>query len=394
MENVFVLISPHTDREEVEKYLADSGLSELKIWTEPFLPDFINPLEPIVILLLSGGTELLVKKIVEKAFSTIFVNCVPMNNSITAGAELNGYYFANAEIKISTYTEETFKLLFNIEKYKEKINKSVLLQIGRPHEWVLTSENVSPPSPFKTKILPVKRRELDRMVELTKSEEANLEAEYWLDKKDVENMPIAEFYNSAVYYLAFKKLLEKYGGNMLTVRCKEIQNTASSFCLALDRLNEEGIICSGQGDIEAAFSLKIIRLLTDSRCWITSISHIDFKDNLLYLTHCPIPLDMFDLNSKYVFDNVQDYDFMEEFLDIRQLQDVTLFRISKDQRYDILEGTVNSEIIGKRNFCRSSIQVQANSSLYEWFDNICGNQQIIVYGKHADQLQHFFDILY
>lgn len=168
----------------------------------------------------------------------------------------------------------------------------------------------------------------------------------------------------------------------------------SSVCLALDRLNKEGIVASCEGDLEAAFSLKIINLLTDKIGWATNISHIDFKDNLLYLTHCSVPLDMFNVNTSYLFANTPEYDFIEEFLDVRQPQPVTIFRIGKDQRYDVLEGTVETEIIGKQDHCHSTIQVQANSSLFDWFNDICGNRQIIVYGKHADQIEHFFRILY
>ncbi len=394
MENVFVLISPNADREDVRNYLNKNELSQLKICTEPNLPSFINPLEPIVILLLSGGTEILVKKIVEKAFSTIYINCVPLNNALSAGAELKGYYHNNQGIKITTYTEEAFKLLFNVEKYKERLNKSKILMIGKPHDWVLTSEFIAPLAPFKTKIFPVTVKELIRTYELVDPQKANEAAEYWLDKKDTEFLPRSEFYNTAVNYLAIKILLEKYDANMLTLRCGELQPKSSSICLTMERLNEEGIISACEGDLEAVFSLKILNMLTKKLCWMTNISHIDFIDNLLYLTHCTVPLDLFNINSTYLFKNAPDYDFIEEFLDVRQPQDITIFRIGKDSRVDILEGTVNSEILGKYNFCRSAMQIQANTSLFDWYDNICGNHQVVVYGKYADQLRHFFQIIY
>ncbi len=394
MENIFVLISPHAEKDAVRSYLDKNELSHLEIYTESSLPPFINPLEPIIILLLSGGTELMVKKIVEKAFSTIYINCVPINNALSAGAELKGYYQNNSEIKITSYTEEAFKLLFNIEKYKEKLNKSRLLMIGKPHEWVLTSEYISPPPPFKTKISPVTVKELIRTYEQIDAAKATEEAEYWSEKKDMEILPPSEFYNSAVNYLAIKMLLKKYDANMLTLRCGDFQPLGSSICLTMDRLNEEGIISACEGDLEAVFSLKILNLITEKLCWMSNISHIDFVDNLLYLTHCTVPIDLFNINSSFLFHNAPDFDFMEEFLDVRQPQDVTIFRIGKDSRFDILEGTVNSDILGKYNFCRSSMQIQANSSLYDWFDKICGNHQIVVYGKYADQIRHFFKILY
>jgi hypothetical protein len=394
MENVFVLISPHSNVEEIEKYLAEKELSHLNIWSEPSLPPFINPLESIVILLLSGGTELLVKKIVEKAFSTIYINCLPINNALSAGAELTGYYHANSGIKIATYAEDTFKLLFNIEKYKEQVNSSKLMMIGKPHEWVLTSEFLSPPAPFRTKIFPVTVKELIQSYDKVDTKLANQEAEYWFDKKDTAKLPSSEFYNSAVNYLAIKRLLDKYEANMLTIRCKDLIQHGSSFCLTMDRFNEEGIISSCEGDLEAAFSLKILSLITGNYCWMTNISHIDFNDNLLYLTHCTIPLDMFNINSTYLFNNAPEYDFMEEFMDVRHPQDITVFRIGKDSRFDVMEGTVNSEILGNNSFCRSSMQIHATLPLQSWFDDICGNHQVVVYGKYANQIRHFFKILY
>jgi len=393
MENVFVLISPNAEREEVQKYLKDNDLSHLEIWTESGLPSFINPLEPIKILLLSGGTELQVKNIVRKAFSRIYIICVPINNALSAGAELNGYYFSNTEINITTYTEETFKLLFNVDGYKKEINNSKLLLIGNPHEWVLTSEYISPPAPFKTKIMPITIKELLFTQEHIEAKEAHKTAEYWLDQQDTIKLPSEEFYSAAVNYLAIKKLLLKYDAKMLSIRCGELQKKCSAQCLTMNRLNKEGIIAACEGDIEAAFSLKVIQLLTSKNRWMTNVSHIDFGDNLLYLTQCNVPVDLFSINGKYLFNNAPDFDFIEEFLDVKQPQDVTVFRMGKDSRYNVLEGTVNSDILGKHNFCRSAIQIQANSSLYEWFSSICGNHQIVVYGKYANQLKHFFQII-
>lgn len=393
MENIFVLISPNTDRDLIQKFLEEKELGELEIWSEANIPPFINPLESIVILLLSGGTELMVKQIVQKAFSSVFINCVPINGSISAAAELKGYYRGNHEIKVSSFSEDTFNLLFNIEKIKTDINRSKLLLLGKPHEWILTSENISPPSPFSSRIFPAQVRELKATMAKIKQEKAVEAAEYWDDVEDLGKVPQEEFFTAGLIYISLKSILEKYEANMLGIRCGELQEYGSAGCMAIDRLTNEGIISSCEGDIEAAFSMKIINLLTHKKGWITNISHIDFVENKLFLTHCTMPVDMYSVNNGLKGSVEGDFDFYEEFLSNRQKLPVTIFRIGKDSRWSVLEGTTQYEFLGKQCQCRSTMEVQTEESLLEWFENICGNHQVIVYGKYADQLKYFFEIL-
>lgn len=393
MENVFVLISPHTDKGLIEKFLEEKGLNELEIWTEEDIPPFINPLESIVILLLSGGTELLVKRIVEKAFSSVYVNCVPINGSIAAAAELKGYYANNREIKVSSFSEETFNLLFNIDKIKNDINRSKMILIGKPHEWILTSENIAAPSPFSARIYPVNLRELKATMAKVKQENALKAAEYWDNDKDLGKIPREEFFNAGLIYISLKAILEKYDANMMGIRCGELLEYGIAGCMAIERYNQEGVITACEGDIEAAFSMKILSLLTNKTCWMTNISHLDFNENKLYLTHCTMPVDTFTLNNENLMKTDKNFDFYEEFLNIRQKQPVTIFRLGKDFNRSILEGMAQSEFLGKLSYGRSTVEVHTEESLTEWFDTIPGNHQILVYGKYGEQLKYFFDIL-
>jgi len=393
MENVFALISPHIEEDKIKQYLIKKGLDEIEIWSEGSIPPFINPLESIVILLLSGGTEILVKHIVEKAFSTVYVNCVPINGSISATAELTGYYGNNSEIVIASFSEDTFNLLFNIDRIKNSINRSKLMLIGRPHDWVLTSENISAPSPFQSKLFPVNMRELRNEISKVKQESAIAEAEYWDDKEDIINVPREVYFSSALLYLSLKQLIDRTGANMLGVRCGDLQDYGASVCMALDRLNEENIITSCEGDIEAAFSLKIINLLTNKSCWMTNISHLDFMTGKIYLTHCTMPLDMYPLRKNDPDPVKNGFNFEDEFLNPKKKMPVTLFRLGKDQRYSVIEGKTSGNFMGKLCNCRDTLEMETEENVTEWFDNICGNHQILVYGNYADQIRYFFSIL-
>ncbi|MCF7919829.1 MAG: hypothetical protein K9N06_07945 [Candidatus Cloacimonetes bacterium] len=393
MENVFALVSPHIDEKSIKSYLEEKGLGSVEIWSQDNIPPFINPLEAIIILLLSGGTELLVKRIVEKAFSNVYVNCVPVNNSLSAAAELKGYYSNNNEISITSFSEETFNLLFNIENIKSSINKSKLLIIGRPQEWLLTSENISAPAPFQSKLIPLNWREWQSTLSRMKQEEAIRESEYWDNRTDLGKISREVFFNSGLLYVTFKFLLELHGANMLGIRCGELQKFGAAVCLALDRLNEEGIITSCEGDIEAAFSMKILNSLTHTPCWMTNISHIDFNTGKLFLTHCTMPVDMYSINRNKQLSPESDYDFMEEFMKEKKSLDVTIFRLGKNLNFSILEGSMPQGIIGKFYHCRTTMEIQTENSLHDWFDDICGNHQIITYGKYAEQLRYFFSIL-
>jgi len=120
--------------------------------------------------------------------------------------------------------------------------------------------------------------------------------------------------NSSKFYVAIKRLLEKYECNAFTIPCFEIcatrrlDNDKYTFCLAHTLLKEEGIPSACEADVNALFAMDILMNITNSAPHMgnlhplsttNSISYINLKhenfkkelkklkklDNLIYIFH-------------------------------------------------------------------------------------------------------------
>ncbi len=75
-----------------------------------------------------------------------------------------------------------------------------------------------------------------------------------------------------------------------TLRCFSlIAPLRTSGCLALSRLNDEGLICGCEGDAPAVFSMRLLFALTGEIPFMANPAAVDIEANRLLLAHCSVP---------------------------------------------------------------------------------------------------------
>ena len=178
-------------------------------------------------------------------------------------------------------------------------------------------------------------------------------------------------------YDALKALVARYRLDGLTLRCFDLLTALhNTGCLALARLNAEGITATCEGDIPAMLSMAVARALTGKSSFQVNLSRIE-GDRLLF-AHCTVPLDI-----------VQDYCYDTHFesgigVAIHgQLPEgpVTLFKLSPDFRRVFRR---EARLVANPYddcLCRTQVVVEAPGAAAYFLQNPIGNHHIIVPGK-------------
>lgn len=187
---------------------------------------------------------------------------------------------------------------------------------------------------------------------------------------------LRSFEGSEAIYYALRALIDRYGLSGLTLRCFDLLDSVhNTGCLALARLNAEGIPSSCEGDIPALLSMMVSYRKTGCPGFQCNLSRVD-GDELLF-AHCTVPLSM-----------VRSYSYASHFESgigtaIKgELPEgpVTIFKISPDlEHYVALPG----ELVRNQSepcLCRTQVIVKANGAGRYLLTAPLANHHIIVPG--------------
>lgn len=188
-------------------------------------------------------------------------------------------------------------------------------------------------------------------------------------------------------YTALKTLVEKYRLQGFTLRCFDlltsIRNTG---CLALARLNSEGIVAGCEGDIPAMLSMTIVRSLLGISGFQANPAHINPETGEMLFAHCTIPLNMVE---HYELDTHFESGIGVGIRGYMKEGPVTIFKVSGDlSRSFIAEGDlVHNQ--AKPDLCRTQQVIQlSEKNLANYFlTRPIGNHHIILPGHQKTLLE-------
>ncbi len=183
------------------------------------------------------------------------------------------------------------------------------------------------------------------------------------------------FEGSEAVYNALKILIQKYNLGGLTLRCFDLLDSiGNTGCLALARLNAEGIPSSCEGDIPALLSMVMLQKRKGCPGFQCNLSSID-GDRLLF-AHCTVPLSM---ASSYQYTTHFESGIGTAIKAILPLGDVEVFRLSPDLDSFV---SIPGKIIAnesKPNLCRTQIIVEAPGAAGYFLNSPLANHHIISY---------------
>ena len=351
-----------------------------------------------IVLIGSGGSEKLFLNRLKDLKEPLVILSTSRNNSLPACLEIKTYLENHNRLCFLLSGEEEhianmLKHIATIMNAYRAIVGSNLGLIGGPSSWLIASpvDKKEIYKNFKINLVKIRMKELEDFVEETENE--------MIDMKDVPhaNELINKFedkevlHQAIVFYLALKKLVNKYNLKGLTIRCfdllKKYKNTA---CLALALLNEEGITAGCEGDMPSLITMHILYALTGRSSFMANPSKFNYEEHSLLLAHCTVPLNMC---SSYSLDT-----HFESGLGIGVRGEmpegrITICKVAPDYALDncVCIPANIKECPKLQGYCRTQILVSLNEeTLLDILKASFGNHLIISYG---DAYQDFFPLL-
>ena len=193
---------------------------------------------------------------------------------------------------------------------------------------------------------------------------------------------------SARFYLAIKDLLEEHGAGALAVNCipfvEEIQGTP---CMALAKLNDEGIPSACEGDLTALMTMIFLERLANRPTFMGNIIYANPTEDVIELNHCVLPFRMegYDEPQKpYVLRDYHGRGFgVTASFDPEIGHDVTVARFDPSLRELVF---TQGQLLGYgEDFCRHSLRVKI-PGVTGFMRQVRGNHHILVYGHYRERI--------
>lgn len=275
-----------------------------------------------------------------------------------------------------------------------KVNKAVnvlkgirLGIIGRPSDWLIASgydtEKIS--NTLGVHLCDIDMSELLAEIKNTPLEPSDLSSDVPCISK---SLPGAQ-----QIYKALKVLVDRYQLHGLTIRCFDLLSTVKNTgCLALAKLNAEGVVAGCEGDVPTMLTMTLVRALTGFSSFQANPSRINPETGEIIFAHCTVPLDI-----------VNYYELATHFesgigIGIRgkfSEGGVTIFKVSGDlSRMFVAEGTLTSNL-SKPDLCRTQINVRLDnpSHISYFLTDPISNHHVIVPGKHKKEIMDFLNMI-
>lgn len=210
--------------------------------------------------------------------------------------------------------------------------------IGKPSDWLISSD---------VDFAKAKSRLNAELIDIPMSE--------LLSRLPSDGIDMRSLAGSEAIYDALRGIIRDYRLGGLTLRCFDLLDTVrNTGCLALARLNSEGIPSSCEGDIPALLSMVYLQQSTGCPGFQCNLSRCD-GDELLF-AHCTVPLNMV---TSYKYDTHFESGLGTAIKGELPLGEVEIFKISPDLESCVRIPGRLLRNASEPNLCRTQVVVSA-----------------------------------
>lgn len=189
-------------------------------------------------------------------------------------------------------------------------------------------------------------------------------------------------------YERLKELIQKYKLSGLTLRCFDLLTTVhNTGCLALARLNAEGIPAACESDVPALLTMMLAKQVSGYSGFQVNAARIEQRENNrceILFAHCTVPLNMVDT-----------YEYTTHFesgigVGIHgelPVGDYTLMKVSGtlDRIFAADVRLIRNQY--EPNLCRTQVWIEADKEVADYLlTNPIANHHILCPGHHAGKL--------
>lgn len=341
--------------------------------------------------IITGGVESQFKRVFREFSQPYILVFDKFNNSLPAAIEilsfLNNNGFRGELVDIEN-------LSYDFLKKRYPLAGKTLGTIGEPSDWLIASTYSDEvfEEMFKIKVKHIDIKESFESFNSADEREAErLASDFVNTAESLIEVNFEEVKKAFKFYIALKEIIDRYSLDFISVRCFDIIKPLNTTgCVALSRLNSEGITASCEGDLPSAISMEIARLVSGKPGFMANVSYIKrIKNKIrLNLAHCTVPTYLVKkYNLRTHFETGKGVGIDGKF----QTGKVTLFRIGgKFMKSAFLSSGVLKDTVFSNNRCRTQIDVEMEKNVENYFlKNPLGNHHIVLMGDYEKELRKF-----
>jgi len=347
-----------------------------------------HPLD--LIFVRTGGTEGIFKRLLPGLLSQsdrpFYLLASGKSNSLAASMEILSFLRQNnfrGEIIHGSpaYINKRIGLLEKVGVARKHLRGSRLGVIGEPSDWLISShaEKDDVKELMGIELVDIPMQELLAVIAVTPLREPG---ELFSAEDFGKSLP-----GAVQIYDALKVIVERHHLQGFTLRCFDLLTAVrNTGCLALAKLNSEGIIAGCEGDVPAMLSMKIAQSITGVSGFQANPARIDPETGEMLFAHCTIPFNMVE---RYELDTHFESGIGIGIRGYMREGPVTIFKTSGSlSRYFVEEG----ELIRNQSepgLCRTQQVVRlCRPSVASYFlTDPIGNHHIILPGHHKELIE-------
>ncbi len=167
--------------------------------------------------------------------------------------------------------------------------------IGASSDWLIASSQRAEivAKRLGTRVLALDVGELLALIAHLEVPESGPEFTVWDRARSRHQLEPVAFARAVAVYRALKEMIRLHRLDALTLRCFDlVERGATTGCLALAMLTDEGITAGCEGDVPSVLMLRWLWHLTGQVAWMANPADIREATGELLVAHCTVPLSM------------------------------------------------------------------------------------------------------
>ena len=204
----------------------------------------------------------------------------------------------------------------------------------------------------------------------------------WLIASTVNYADVLELMNIEIVDIPIEQVTSlgevDPGMNLL----KTVKNTG---CIALSKLNDEGIPAACEGDIPTLLTMMIVKRITGELCFQVNPARVQADGKMLF-AHCTLPLGM---TEKHEYTTHFESGIGVAIHGDLPTGDYTLLKMSGDMQRMIAVDVTLERCQFEPHLCRTQVWVQATPEVSNYFmTNPIANHHVLIRGHHAKEFRN------
>ena len=179
----------------------------------------------------------------------------------------------------------------------------------------------------------------------------------------------------------YEQLIAKYKLDGVTLRCFDLLTTVKNTgCIAMSKLNDEGIPAGCEGDIPVLLTMMACKKLTGETGFMVNPARIQ-PDGQILIAHCTIPLNM---TEKHEYTTHFESGIGVAIHGDLPAGDYTLVKLSGDLKRLLAVNVTLTRCQYEQNLCRTQAWIQTTPIVSQYFmTSPIANHHLLIKGHHA-----------